>query len=838
MRYHHIVQLDEVNMSPRQLKQFAKSDLAKGIRAGFEAELIFRDALDGESSYDEQEPDYDDDPTCESIRQVINFFGNDDYGFGLSERGQNNLRDRLDEEYIQWSYERASDAFYETQFETVREYIKDNEWDALEEVQNVLEETGTYTAEQIADAMDSPNKIRTLQRSQDDVSAEMEKIRESDAYKLYILGKRKADVLLDTKTEESIESQDRTYENAREEFETYYIENDADEGEWLSQNYRYMSDISEQMDVDWPIWTSGSGDADEGYSENVARTLAASLSEDLGVETKVSSGYHSATRTDDDWIFEPDSSLEADESSDMAVEIISPPMPLEECLKKLSQFFEWAKQNNAYANESTGFHMSVSLPEHDKDKIDFVKLALFLGDEYVLKQFDRMGNYYAKSALDKIRQRAEKGEFNVDEALKSVRNGMTKIATDTMASSEGFGKYFTINPKNNYIEFRSAGNEDYFDDIAKLQNTLMRYSRALQIAGDPDSEKQEYHKKLYKLLSKNQQGDNDLIQIMANYLVDNSGKSITAAQLSPEDRKVFMNELRNTIKQSNQKRAEQKKLKQMEQDAETNPYVWNVKIRNGSASIDLIATGRENAIELALKEWKLNPDNFDDGSFTATPLRPYVAKSREQRDSSDMPELNWNGNYEIYNLNSGTPIYGFNANTPDGALRALSYWRTRVMSPNLDPQKFAVRPNPDAKDSATDIQPLDFTVSFERSAWPGEVRNVSVRGTDEADARTKFLERVSAANINPDTITIHSIEQVDSSQQTEPVQTEPQNFPAARTTGGEFTGRWKIVSGATGEVLHTFTLRSNDQSAANRVAADWARRNSFDNSVEVYPEMG
>lgn len=838
MRYHHIVQLDEVNMSPRQLKQFAQSDLAKGIRAGFEAELIFRDALDGESSYDEQEPDYDDDPRTESIRQIVNFFGNDDYGFGLSERGQNNLRDRLDEEYIQWSYEQASDAFYETQFETVREYIKDNEWDALEEVQNALEETGTYTAEQIAEALDSPNKIRILQRSQDDVSAEMEKLRESDAYKLYILGKRKADVVLDSKTEESIESMDRTYENAREEFETQYIESDADESEWLSQNYRYMSDISEQMDVDWPIWTSGSGDDDEGYSENVARTLAASLSQDLGVETKVSSGYHSATRTDDDWIFEPDSSLEADESSDMAVEIISPPMPLEECLKKLSQFFEWAKQNNAYANESTGFHMSVSLPEHDKDKIDFVKLALFLGDEYVLKQFDRMGNYYAKSALEKIQQRAERGEFNVDEALKSVRNGMTKIATDTMASSEGFGKYFTINPKKNYIEFRSAGNEDYFDDIAKLQNTLMRYSRALQIAGDPDSEKQEYHKKLYKLLSKNQQGDLDLIQVMANYLVDNSGKSITAAQLSPEDRKVFMNELRNTIKQSSQKRAEQKKLKQMEQDAETKPYVWNVKVRNGSASIDLIATGRENAIELALKEWKLNPDNFDDGSFTATPLRPYVAASKGPRDSSGMPPLDWNGNYEIYNLNSGSTVYGFNANTPDGALRVLSYWRTRVMSPNLDSRNFAVRPNKDAKDSATDIQPLDFTVSFERSAWPGEIRNVSVRGTDEKDARKEFLERVSAANINPDTITIHSIEQAGSSQQTEPVQTEPQNFPAARTTGGEFTGRWKIVSGATGEVLHTFTLRSNDQSAANRVAADWARRNSFDNSVEVYPEMG
>ena len=71
-----------------------------------------------------------------------------------------------------------------------------------------------------------------------------------------------------------------------------------------------------------------------------------------------------------------------------------------------------------------------------------------------------------------------------------------------------------------------------------------------------------------------------------------------------------------------------------------------------------------------------------------------------------------------------------------------------------------------------------------------------------------------------------------------PIETEPQNFPAAQQTGGEFTGRWKIVSGVTGEVLHTFVLRSTDQATANGVARDWAQRTSFDDTVEVYPEMG
>jgi hypothetical protein len=69
----------------------------------------------------------------------------------------------------------------------------------------------------------------------------------------------------------------------------------------------------------------------------------------------------------------------------------------------------------------------------------------------------------------------------------------------------GFGKYTSINPKGNYIEFRSAGNSNYFEDIDKLKNTLLRYARAMKIAGDPSAERKEYAKKLYKLIAPAQQ---------------------------------------------------------------------------------------------------------------------------------------------------------------------------------------------------------------------------------------------------------------------------------------------------------------------------------------------
>jgi hypothetical protein len=66
-----------------------------------------------------------------------------------------------------------------------------------------------------------------------------------------------------------------------------------------------------------------------------------------------------------------------------------------------------------------------------------------------------------------------------------------------------------------------------------------------------------------------------------------------------------------------------------------------------------------------------------------------------------------------------------------------------------------------------------------------------------------------------------------------PIETEPQNFPAARN---EFTGEWKVVDGLNREV-YRFGGIGNSQSDANRVAREWAQRTGFDGNLEVYPVM-
>jgi hypothetical protein len=70
---------------------------------------------------------------------------------------------------------------------------------------------------------------------------------------------------------------------------------------------------------------------------------------------------------------------------------------------------------------------------------------------------------------------------------------------------------------SNYIEFRSAGG-NYLENKQNIENTLLRYIKVIAIAADPNAEKNEYAKKLYKLLTLNQiSNDKNSIYWFAKY---------------------------------------------------------------------------------------------------------------------------------------------------------------------------------------------------------------------------------------------------------------------------------------------------------------------------------
>jgi hypothetical protein len=509
MRYKELLseqQLDELRMSPGSLRAFAGSAEAKGIRAGFEAELVFT-GLGGEAEYDEDpEPDYDADERANSIDDVINFFSNDEFGYSTYGRDLDRLQDGLDEKYMEWHDDQMYSAFRDEAEDLVRKQWLE-ERPMVERVHDYLVE-GMDLDDAEADRIQAVGDAAPKFETSSEAAAYM---KQNPDYALYVEAVEGAEEILEEDVEQSIKEQDGHYDQALDEFrDDFYVDDDS--SFFSDVGLRWMSDVASEFQLMWPVMTYTGQSSEGGFSEDNARELAKSLSEELGVKTKVSNNYHSATRDDETWIFEPDMSLDADDSDNMPVEIVSPPMPLEECLRQMENFFEWAESNGAYSNSSTGFHMGVSLPVTG-GQVDYVKLALFLGDEYVLKEFGRSGNHFCEAAIKKIRGRVKNNKEAIGGAMELMKHNLLELAQKALEiNNHGFGKYTSINPQGGndstkphlergakYIEFRSAGGSNYFEDIDKLKNTLMRYAKAMTVAANPAAERKEYYKKLYKL---------------------------------------------------------------------------------------------------------------------------------------------------------------------------------------------------------------------------------------------------------------------------------------------------------------------------------------------------
>lgn len=502
-------ELDEVNMSPSSLKKFAQSDVAKGMLAGFELEVCIPDTSVEDDDYD-MEPDYDMDERAYSISGVVDFFQGGDYG--ISERQGERLSEQLYESFAEWSSEQAYEnwrgdegrEFFEerarndwetdgTWDEKVREVLM-SDIDTGNDLFNTSEEEMTKNLDRVIQAgKDAPR----FTRLQDQVTY----AKENPEYQLYLDADNAVDELFQEFVEEEWTKADsRLYNDSQEEFVQDQMDN-LDAEEWFdSADLRWMSDVANSYDLEWPYMTGGGNGG-----ENTIEQRAESLSQALGMPVEASTGYHSARRTNDKFILEPDSSIETDNREDAGLELVSPPLPVEECIEKLKAAIQWCQDNACYTNSSTGLHMGVSLPSQSTKDLDYVKLALFLGDEYVLKSFGREANTYTKAAIKDIKNKVKgRGEEDISTLLGRIRSGLSDVASKAIASTSP-GKYSSINIKDGYVEFRSAGGDTLSRESDEgtdfLENTLYRYVQAMAIAGNPESEKKEYAKKLYKLIA-------------------------------------------------------------------------------------------------------------------------------------------------------------------------------------------------------------------------------------------------------------------------------------------------------------------------------------------------
>jgi putative chitinase len=695
--------LGEINMSTGSLRQEAAKT---GAIAGMEFEMIVPNT---ENDDGDLEPDYDQDERCRSIDDAVQFFYDGEYN---SRNEIDRLRAKMSNDYQEW----LDDKLYQDWERSGEEYLQ--EW--------------------------VPNNVDESEWNPEDLEGEARQ----EALEEYI-----SNLHNDPGSSDA-------FDEFREENQDSY-----DESDWLDdEDLDRMTGVENAYDISWPHWTSVGGG--EASIEDVAQEFENAI----GRDTKASGNYHSGRvpRPGPDalhYIVEPDGSLEADDSGDTGLEFVSPPLPIDEILSDLNKVKAWAKEYGCYTNDSTGLHINISVPGYSRENLDFVKLALLMGDKYVLDLFGRAGNTYAKSALDMVKGKVRNDPESAQQLLEKMKGNLDSLASKAIHSGVT-SKYTSINTKDGHIEFRSPGGDWLDENFEQIENTLLRFTVAMSAALNPDAYREEYLKKLYKLLTEDNKDDSDTIRYFSEYV---AGKIPKAA-------------LRSFVKQAQLTR-------QVRRGTTGDKKMWWRVGRPGyGASAEVVATTKDEAIALGKKEY---PDWASAKDMTATPLRPY-------EEANPTPE---EGNWGIwirandrfanqpgsYSRSETPPLMRF----PSRAAAELWVEQQRTTRPNMrtDIEVREIEPAVQNTGSATSGNWGVWVPSLDRWATIGNAG--PRRFTDRAGADA-WIQDYNARNSGSELeLTAREIE------------------PGA--AGADTNVNYEIYNRETGEVVDTTQLRNDNE---------------------------
>jgi len=630
-------ELNEIKMSPGNLRRLAAEIDAV---AGMEFEMVFPDVdLDDGQGGD---PDWDADEPLVYISSIEDFFGQGEYGDTRSAR---RAEARLQQDYNEDREGAASEAFQDVAADFIKAEIQ-SEYDEDDLIRLVLEDN--FPSEKVDEIMQAGKDAPEFASRE----ALKDYIEKNPNYAEYKEAESNTDSKLEELIQTSIDDQDESWDSA---FESFLSDFDYDEEEWLrSKGFTLMSDIASEFDLGWPFRIERNDDQ--------LIDLAGEFEAAIGRTTKYSTEYHGVSRDKNSYIVEPDSTISG---SGAGLEFVSPPLRLYDMLEDLSEVVSWGKSKGAYTNKSTGLHINVSVPNYSLDKLDYIKLALLVGDRYVLEQFGRSANTYAKSAIDKIMTKVGGRADELPRLFDLMKQGMATFASQSIHS--GFtDKYTSINTKSGYVEFRSPGGDWLNADIPKLENTLLRFVVALDAAVDPTKYKQEYLKKLYQLLAP--KSENDPVAIFARY---------AAGELPQSALKSFIKQVQL-----------QRNIKKQPDGGKK--YWWEVML-NGvgqdGPGMEVVATSEQEALAIAAKTWEMTGAGMN--RATARPIRPAdmdigQTGPRRSQPQSTAAGGTWTGRWLIKD-NNGRILHSFSGigNVQADANRHALEWLRRNGDPNV-----------------------------------------------------------------------------------------------------------------------------------------------------------
>lgn len=767
-------QLNEINMSPNSLRQLASKIDAQ---AGMEFEMIVPN-VESDSEPDMQ-PDYDQDQRTRSLGDIRSFFHDGDLN---GRRAVYDLIEEIDDEFREWQQEQVQSAWSHEEEDFVRDFVENN---GLFDRDEAMEQA----RDEIINAYpDLPQESKDFSEL---LTARLDELQEQ-----FVL--------------EVFEDQGSIYNDAFEEF-TQEQQDEYDISSFLNDRYPYMTDIENNFDISWPYYP----DANEGSDNVDIDTVADDFSKAIGKPINASRSYHGARREAGKYVVEPDSSLDGDSPGDKGLEFVSPPMPITELLADLAKVKEWADLTGCYTNESTGLHINVSVPAlaGDMAQLDYVKLALLLGDERVLNEFGRASNTYTKSALKIVKERVigkpdeaaalldqMKGHLN-SMASKAIHNGSTQ-------------KFTSINTKTGYIEFRSPGGDWLDTNFELIEPTLLRFVVALDAATDPEKYRQEYLTKLYKILAP--KSKDDTIMHFAKF---------AAGELPKQALKSFVRQAQLERKVAAGKMAGQKMW-------------WKVSRPGYFASVEVVATNEKEAIALGKKhypEWDYSTD------MTATPIRAYEEPAQPAPTNQGNWGI-WMPSADRFAREPGQINNNVLRRFPsrEAAEQFLAQTRAERSDMRTDIEVREIEPGQSPVAASQQQQHYDLTP---RGPGPWEMYNsqngnpvAELVNTSRSGAEAEARLWLSTMRIDPADyqLRIRTRESASSQQDT----TAPSTLTRPGQAQQRFTGNWLLKDSA-GTVLYRFGGVGNSQHDANVIARGWLQNHpgASAGGVEVVPEM-
>ena len=125
-------------------------------------------------------------------------------------------------------------------------------------------------------------------------------------------------------------------------------------------------------------------------------------------------------------------------------------------------------------------------------RINKLKMALLLGDEYLLNQFGRLQNTYTKSQYRRLLRYAEKMKRGDNNSFLKLQSELERGLSKDKFSSIHFKGSTDKDTDNELIEFRIAGGSDYNEMYQDVVKAVIRYGTIMKAGYDDNAFRRDY----------------------------------------------------------------------------------------------------------------------------------------------------------------------------------------------------------------------------------------------------------------------------------------------------------------------------------------------------------